>query len=277
MPALTSATVIPRLREYGTSGVPLPIGSTRSGSGGEKRLGVDERFRTYSRVRTIDAASQRSRSFAVCATRRSGKSMNPRQFDVFTRRLAALGHRRALLRGVLAMIAVAARSGLPAGVYAQRSCAGDCAENQVCTENGCETPCANHRDCRNKHDDPCVLNTCEDGFCTTAIIECLPGSQCYRGECFATSCLEDTDCTVFDPCQWGRCGAEGRCEFTELDPCVICVSDDECLSSGPNTVCCGGACRRPCPDGTVMGKGCECQVYGSANLDGIVVHDDASG
>jgi hypothetical protein len=27
----------------------------------------------------------------------------------------------------------------------------------------------------------------------------------------------------------------------------------------------------------VMGKGCECQVYGAANLEGVVVHDDASG
>jgi hypothetical protein len=29
--------------------------------------------------------------------------------------------------------------------------------------------------------------------------------------------------------------------------------------------------------GTVMGKGCECQVTGAANLDGVVVVDDASG
>jgi hypothetical protein len=26
-----------------------------------------------------------------------------------------------------------------------------------------------------------------------------------------------------------------------------------------------------------MGKGCECHVYGSVSLDGVVVHDDASG
>ena len=51
-----------------------------------------------------------------------------------------------------------------------------------------------------------------------------------------------------------------HCEFTELDPCVMCASDDECLGSGPDTICCDGACRRPCPDGTLMGKGCECHA-----------------
>ncbi len=203
--------------------------------------------------------------------------MNPHHFDAFTRQLAGLGHRRAVLKGALATIAVAARGGLPNRVVGQASCPGGCAEDAVCTNSGCVIPCANHRDCRSKHDDPCVSNTCVDGFCTSAIIECLPGSQCYKGECYATSCEDDTDCTVFDPCLWGRCGIDGRCEFTELDPCVTCVSDEECLSSGPNTVCCDRACRRPCPDGTVMGKGCECHAFGSVSLDGIVVHDDASG
>jgi hypothetical protein len=203
--------------------------------------------------------------------------MNPQQFDVFTKQLVALGHRRALLKGALAALTAAAWSGRPNGVVGQEACPGGCAENRRCTDRGCVTSCANNRDCRNKHDDPCVSNTCEDGFCATAIIECLPGSECYRGECYATSCELDADCTLFDPCRWGRCGVEGHCEFTELDPCVICANDEECLSSAPNTVCCDSACRRPCPSGTVMGKGCECNAFGSVNLDGIVVRDDASG
>jgi hypothetical protein len=203
--------------------------------------------------------------------------MNPDRFDVFARKLATVGHRRALLKGALATTAFTAWGGLAKVVVGQEACPASCAENQLCTDRGCVTPCANHRDCRDKHDDPCVSNTCVDGFCTTAIIECLPGSECYKGECYATTCELDSDCTVFDPCRWGRCGVDGRCEFTELDPCVVCASDDECHSSGQNSVCCGSACRRPCPDGTLMGKGCECHVNGSASLDGVVVHDDASG
>ncbi len=203
--------------------------------------------------------------------------MNPHQFDVFSKRLAALGNRRALLKGALATVAAAVRGGLPNEVVGQEECPGGCAEDEICTDSGCVTPCTRHPDCRNKHVDPCVWTRCIDGVCVEAIIECLPGSECYKGECYATSCEIDSDCAAFDPCLWGRCGIDGRCEFTELDPCVICANDEECLSSAPNTICCDGACRRPCPDGTVMGKGCECQVFGSVSLDGTVVHDDASG
>jgi hypothetical protein len=64
-----------------------------------------------------------------------------------------------------------------------------------------------------------------------------------------------------------------------LDPCLTCTSDAECAASGPNTVCCFGSCRRPCPEGSLMSKGCECRADGSAALngDGLVVRDDASG
>jgi hypothetical protein len=214
---------------------------------------------------------------AVRTARRSGKSMNPHRFDVFTRQLVTPGHRRALFKGVVVAIAVAARSGLPGVAVGQAVCRDGCADNQLCTDRGCMTPCAKHGDCRSRHDDPCVSNRCVDGFCTSAIVECLPGSECCKGECCATSCELDSDCTVFDPCRWGRCGVDGRCEFTELDSCVICASDDDCLGNGQDTVCCGSACRRPCPIGTLMGKGCECHANGSANLDGVTVHDDASG
>ena len=203
--------------------------------------------------------------------------MNPDRFDVFAKKLATVGHRRALLKGALATTAFTAWGGLAKVVVGQEACPASCAENQLCTDRGCVTPCANHRDCRDKHDDPCVSNTCVDGFCTTAIIEWLPCSECFRGKCYATTCQLDSDCTMFDPCRWGRCGGDGRCEFTELDPCVLCASEDDCLGSGQNSVCCGSACRRPCPEGTLVGKECECHVNGSASLDGVVVHEDARG
>jgi hypothetical protein len=203
--------------------------------------------------------------------------MNQQQFDRFTRRFASAANRRALCRGLVATIAVNALGGLGRVAVGQEACPGDCAEDEICTDRGCVTPCTRHPDCRNKHHDPCVSTRCIDGACVTAIIECLPGSVCCKGECCVTTCEFDADCVVFDPCLWGRCGVEGRCEFTELDPCVTCVSDDECLGNGQNTVCCDGACRRPCPVGTLMGKGCECHAIGSVSLDGVVVHDDASG
>ncbi len=203
--------------------------------------------------------------------------MNQQQFDRLARRFATAADRRVLIRAMMATIAVNAVGGLGRVVAGQEACPGGCAEDEICTDRGCVTPCRKNPDCRNKFVDPCVSTGCEDGVCVSAIIECLPGSVCCKGECCASSCELDADCAVFDPCRWGRCGVDGQCEFIQLDPCVICASDDECLGSGQDTVCCDGACRRPCPAGTVMGKGCECHATGSVNLDGVVVHDDASG
>jgi hypothetical protein len=193
------------------------------------------------------------------------------------RRLTAAGNRRQFLAIAISAIAAFVHTGLRAKIAAQESCPGGCAESELCTERGCVTPCANHRDCRNKHDDPCVSNMCIDGVCVSAIVDCLPGHECCEGECCVKSCDFDTECAVSDPCLWSRCGAEGKCEFTELNPCLVCTTDQECAGSGQNTMCCGGACQRPCPEGMMMGKGCECQAIGLATLDGVVVYDDASG
>jgi len=91
------------------------------------------------------------------------------------------------------------------------------------------------------------------------------------------SCDFDTDCAVWAPCLLSRCGTNGKCEFIELDPCIVCTTDQECAGSGQNTMCCDGTCQRPCPEGMMMGKGCECQAAGTATLDGVIVYDDASG
>jgi hypothetical protein len=202
--------------------------------------------------------------------------MRLHRFDLMTRRLATARDRRSVLRTTASIVAFAL-TGLHRKAIAQEACPEGCVEGDVCTAGVCMTPCDNHRDCRSKHDDPCVSNTCLEGFCNSTIIECLPGHECCEGECCPTSCDFDVDCTILDPCWWGRCGVNGQCEFTEIDPCHVCATDQDCIDSGPNTVCCDGACRRPCPSGMVMGKGCECQATGSATLDGVVVVDDASG
>jgi hypothetical protein len=49
------------------------------------------------------------------------------------------------------------------------------------------------------------------------------------------------------------------------------------VTQGMNTLCCAGMCRRPCPDGLVMGKGCECQANADGTNNGLIVRDDASG
>ena len=200
------------------------------------------------------------------------------RFEILTRRLAAARSRRDVIRALAALVA-ASFSVLPRGeAWAESACPRGCADGEVCLAAACVRPCETHRDCRSKkHDDPCVINACVEGFCAAAIAECLPGYECCRGECCPKSCEQDDECAVLDPCRWGHCGAEGQCIFTEVDPCVICASDADCQQTSPGTICCDGACHRPCPEGTTMGKGCECHASASANLDGLVVRDDASG
>lgn len=198
------------------------------------------------------------------------------RFDALASRLGEIKNRRDLLRGFIAGIALmTAQSWRAAG--ANGACPRGCDEGQVCLSGACVQPCEFDRDCRSKKHDPCILDTCVNGVCTQAIADCLPGYECCRGECCPKSCASDDECAVFDPCRWGTCGVEGQCVFTEIDPCVLCVGDADCQASNPGTICCGGACQRPCPDGTTLSKGCECHANASATRDGLVVRDDASG
>lgn len=203
--------------------------------------------------------------------------MKAHRLDLVARLFARAHDRRRLFEAALSAIATLVLGGLRTDVVGQEACPNGCAEGEICTDRGCVTPCENHRDCRSKHDDPCVSNMCIDAVCAMAIVDCFPGHECCEGECCPKSCELDVDCAVVDPCRWGRCGASGQCEFTELDPCIVCSTDAECAGSGQNTICCDGSCQRPCPEGTVMGKGCECRANGSASLDGLVILDDASG
>ena len=200
--------------------------------------------------------------------------MDPHRFDYFTRRLGTATDRRLLLKG---MLAAGLGVGFTRASHAQSECGEGCAEGQTCSNGGCVTACMNHRDCRSKHDDPCVSNNCLDGQCVSAIVDCLPGHECCEGACCPSGCTDDAQCAALDPCLWGRCGLAGQCEFTALDPCIVCVVESDCLGGDASSVCCDGACRRPCPDGTIMGKGCECRAPGSPSFEGIVVRDDASG
>ena len=159
---------------------------------------------------------------------------------------------------------------------AQDACGG-CYDGETCIDGHCWRACESHRDCRSKqNDDPCINNSCIDGICVMAIVDCQPGYECCFGECCNKHCKSDEECAVFDPCRTGAC-VDGICVFTERDPCNPCVSATDCLGSGLNTVCCGGMCRRPCAEGMTMGKGCECLVNADGTNNGLIVRDDASG
>jgi hypothetical protein len=201
--------------------------------------------------------------------------MESRRFDDLSRQLGSVRNRRRML----SVLGGAVVSGIwsHAARSAQDECATRCESGSYCSDGECVPGCSNHRDCRSKHDDPCLLHECLGGVCVSAIVDCLPGYECCEGACCPAGCSDDSQCVVFEPCWRGQCGTAGQCEFIELDPCVVCEWDDECLASAPNTVCCGGACRRPCPEGTVMGKGCECGTIGLTSMDDVLVRDDASG
>ena len=204
--------------------------------------------------------------------------MDPRRFDDAVRRLTLQQNRRNVLRFSLSALASAAYTRSGGAARAQEACSEGCPPDQTCIAGGCYTPCENHRDCRSKKkDDPCIDNSCVDGFCVQAIIDCAPGFVCCDEGCCPQGCVSDADCGVVDPCVMSRCGSEGICEFTDVNPCVTCASDVDCAGQEQNTVCCEGACQRPCPDGTIMGKGCECGANESGVGEGVVVRDDASG
>jgi hypothetical protein len=204
--------------------------------------------------------------------------MKHHEFDRLVRDLGSGSDRRRVLRAGLTALAIAPFHRNTRAAVAQETCPGDCPADEVCANGACVRPCATHRDCRSKKkDDPCIANTCVDGVCIEAIVDCQPGFECCRGECCPKSCASDAECAVVDPCRWGSCGEEGVCVFQQIDPCPVCVTSEDCQTGGPNTFCCDGVCQRPCPDGTIVGKACECQADSSAVQTGLVVRDDASG
>lgn len=201
--------------------------------------------------------------------------MDHQRFDDLARLISGRRGRRGFLRG-LATALLAATWIRDTSRAAQTDCPERCDDDEVCHGGICRKLCEVDRHCRSKKTDPCMLDLCIDGFCEQAIVDCQPGYECCDGACCSKPCADDAECAVFDPCLIGTC-SEGLCVFSALDPCLTCESDDDCTNAGHNVICCEGVCRAPCPDGTVMGKGCECQADSSAVIHGIVVRDDASG
>ena len=200
--------------------------------------------------------------------------MDHQRFDDLTRLLSRHRGRRAFVASLTPVVLAAL---VPRATRAmQLECPEGCDDDELCQGGICRRICEADRQCRSKKDDPCILKLCIDGFCEEAIVDCQPGYECCDGACCSKSCTDDAECAVFDPCLVGAC-TEGICVFSALDPCLTCASDEECVNAGQNIVCCEGVCRAPCPEGTILGKGCECRADSSAIIHGIVARDDAGG
>ena len=146
--------------------------------------------------------------------------MDRHRLDRLSRRLAVAGGRRHLLRGAARAAASFVVSAPWRGASGQVACVQGCAVDEACVEGSCARVCVTDRDCRSKKkDDPCLINSCVDGLCVEAILDCLPGYECCeRGACCPKPCAVDAECVVLDPCRWGRCGLDGLCAFTSSIP-----------------------------------------------------------
>jgi hypothetical protein len=216
--------------------------------------------------------------------------MDGERFDRLARGLAAGMGRRRLARAVLGGVAAVllgggsralAQDGGDAADDGRRDCPDGCPDGQRCIDGACredDGACREDRDCRDEAD-ACIGGRCEDGRCVQFVVDCVPGYLCCgNGECCPQPCATDIDCFVADPCQVGRC-LDGACSFEREDGCFLCEDDDDCAILENPAFCCEGVCTSPCPEGTTLGKGCEC-VAGSLddlNADGIDVSVDESG
>jgi hypothetical protein len=214
--------------------------------------------------------------------------MDGGRFDDLTRDMAAGLQRRGLLRAALGGLAACfvgvrgavAQEGNGRGSE-RRDCPDGCPDGERCVAGACRPSdgvCREDRDCRDEAD-ACIGGTCEEGQCSQFVVDCRPGYLCCNnGECCPQPCTTDIDCFVADPCEVGRC-VEGACAFETKDPCYTCEQDADCENLDNPAFCCEGVCMRPCPEGTTLGKGCEC-VAGSIedlNANGVSESDDASG
>lgn len=202
--------------------------------------------------------------------------MDSQGFDRLTKQLATAVGRRRMLGGLLGMVGLAGASRFAAESRAQAECPDGCPRNRRCVDGKCVRACQRDGECRSQSD-ACVGGRCRDGVCSKFAVRCEAGYTCCgNGECCAQSCRLDLDCFVAEPCVTARC-VDGTCDYTRRESCVVCADDADCEASGGT--CCDGTCVSPCPEGSVLSKGCECRVTGA---DGIIITtnpavDDASG
>lgn len=133
-----------------------------------------------------------------------------------------------------------------------RSCCLDVLGGQLWTEGlTCDDPCppcTNHEQCNDQN--PCTDDSCSAGACVN-----LPNIR---------TCDDGLFCTVNDRCAGGSCqGVEGSCPGRfcdeELNICVDCVNNSQCIDGNPCTDnrCVAGVCMFP-PNTTACNDGLFC-------------------
>jgi hypothetical protein len=101
-------------------------------------------------------------------------------------------------------------------------------------------PCANGAQC--------TSNFCVGGICCATLCAINPCSTCATGSCVVTRNGDTPQCNGPDTCD-----ANGQCRVRGAVP--SCVSDTDCTSP---TVCVGGLCLMPQPNGAACGLTEQC-------------------
>ena len=149
--------------------------------------------------------------------------MDGQQFDRIARSWATRTNRRRALQfvGIGSLVAWWQRAG----------------RDSAAQETQGPTPCSQDADCFDGDADACTGATCDEGFCTYFIVDCISGHACCgNGSCCPVkedgSCLADSDCMPAsgDPCEGARCEGGSCVPFL-----ATCAPDFACCGNG---VCC---------------------------------------
>jgi len=106
-----------------------------------------------------------------------------------------------------------------------------CCEGLLCRDGICgpASECTGDADCDDH--DPCTVDSCVDGACTSSLVVCDDADACTVDVCEGGACVYTAlACNDDDPCTLDAC-VDGECVFTpkncdDGDPCTV----DECVN-----------------------------------------------
>ncbi|MGB0714419.1 MAG: hypothetical protein ACPGXK_00980 [Phycisphaerae bacterium] len=116
---------------------------------------------------------------------------------------------------------------------------GDCNDDNLCTDDTCESgTCVftNNTEVCDDADNCTENDVCAGGSCAGTDIVCNPGATCDPADGICKECVVDEDCTDGNVCTDDAC-VDNACVFT--DNSDACDDGDNCTE---NDVCAGGTC-----------------------------------